>query len=209
MVGPKPGRAAAKRSNNLWLVLMSVGVVAAALSGPLLIAYDRPEPADAIVVIGGDHKPERMWWAANLYRKGYAPAIIISGGTVVYEGDEWVTEAKMMLRYARIWGVPDDAIVLEEASSSTLENALYCRQICEERGWRSILLVTSPYQSRRARRTFRQVFGPDTAVSVQPALQGYYRLFWWCYPDHVFVVLYEYQHRLRGLWMAIAAVLGA
>jgi len=208
MIDWNDGHGAAKCSGNIWLTLMGVGVVVAALSGPLLIAYDRAEPADAIVVIGGDHKPERVWWAANLYREGYAPRIIISGGTVVYEGDEWITEAKMMLRYARIWGVPDDAAVLEEASSSTLENALYCREICVERGWRSILLVTSPYQSRRARRTFRQVLGPDIRVSVQPALQGYYRLFWWCYPDHIFVVLYEYQHRVRDLWGAIATVLG-
>jgi len=202
-------RTEGKRTGKVWFVLMGVGVVAAALSGPLLIAWDRPEPVDVIVVIGGDHKPERVWWAVDLYKRGFAPVIIISGGTTVFEGDEWLTEAEMMRRYARIWGVPDEAIILEETSSSTVENAQFCREICARRGYRSILLVASPYQSRRARRTFREVYGSNVSVLVQPALQGFFKLFWWRYPDHVFVVLYEYQHRVRDLWLSIAGILGA
>ena len=189
-------------------MLVGAGLVAMALSGPLLIAWDRPAPADAIVVIGGDHKPERVWWAVDLYNRGYAPVLILSGGTVVFEGDEWITEAEMMRRYARIWGVPDEAVILEERSSSTIENAQFCQEICSSHGYHSILLVTSPYHSRRARRTFREVLGSSTTVLVQPALQGFFKVFWWRYPDHVFVVLYEYQHRLRDLWMAIVGCLG-
>jgi uncharacterized SAM-binding protein YcdF (DUF218 family) len=197
-------RAGARRPRKAWYVLIGIGVVAAALSGPLLIARDRPEPADAIVVIGGDHKPERVWWAVELYKRGYAPVFIISGGTTVFEGDEWMTEAEMMRGYARIWGIPDEAIILEENSSSTVENARFCQEICTSRGYHSILLVTSPYHSRRARRTFREVFGGGVKVLVQPALQGFYKLFWWRYPEHVLVVLYEYQHRLHDLWLTIA-----
>ena len=77
--------------------------IGSVLVGTLLVAWDRPVPADAIVVIGGDHKPERVWWAVNLYNRGFAPELVISGGTVVFEGDEWMTEAEMMRRYARIW----------------------------------------------------------------------------------------------------------
>ncbi|MCJ7738537.1 MAG: YdcF family protein [Anaerolineae bacterium] len=197
-----------RRSRNMWLMLVGAGLVAMALSGPLLIAWDRPAPADAIVVVGGDHKPERVWWAVDLYNRGYAPVLILSGGTVVFEGDEWITEAEMMRRYARIWGVPDEAVILEERSSSTIENAQFCQEICSSHGYHSILLVTSPYHSRRARRTFREVFGSSTRVLVQPALQGFFKVFWWRYPDHVLVVLYEYQHRLRDLWMAIVGFLG-
>ena len=197
-----------RRSRNMWLMLVGAGLVAAALSGPLLIAWDRPAPADAIVVIGGDHKPERVWWAVDLYNRGYAPVLILSGGTVVFEGDEWITEAEMMRRYARIWGAPDEAVILEARSSSTIENAQFCQEICSSHGYHSILLVTSPYHSRRAGRTFREVFGSSTRVLVQPALQGFFKVFWWRYPDHVFVVLYEYQHRLRDLWMAIVGFLG-
>jgi len=192
---------------NIRLILLGTGLVAGVLSGPSLIAWDRPAVADAIVVIGGDHKPERVWWTVDLYKRGYAPVLIISGGTVVFEGDEWITEAEMMRRYARIWGVPDEAIILEERSQSTVENAQFCQEICSSRGYQTILLVTSPYHSRRARRTFRDELGTGTTVLVQPALQGFFKLFWWRYPDHVLVVLYEYQHRLRELWTGIVGLM--
>jgi hypothetical protein len=45
------------------------------------VVRDELHPADASVVIGGDHKPERMRQAAQLYRQGYAPLIIVSTGT--------------------------------------------------------------------------------------------------------------------------------
>jgi len=103
----------------------------------------------------------------------------------------------MMRRYALRFGLPAEVMIVEALSSSTLENARQTQTICEERGCRSILLVTSPYQSRRARRVFRDVLGPQVRVVAQPALQGALKLHWWRYPDHVLVVVYEYQHRVR------------
>ena len=76
-----------------------VGLLTAAIVLPnLLVVKDELSYADAIVVIGGAHKPARMQHAAELYRQGYAPVIIISAGTLVREGDEWMVEAEVMRR---------------------------------------------------------------------------------------------------------------
>jgi uncharacterized SAM-binding protein YcdF (DUF218 family) len=164
---------------------------------------DDIQTADAIVVIGGDHKPERVERAVELYWQAYAPIVIISAGTIVLEGDEFVPEAEVMRRQALALGLPEEVMVLETRSFSTLENAYYSKQICQEHGLDSILLVTSAYHSRRARRIFRDALEPEISVSVQPASQDCCELCWWLHLDQVYVVLYEYKNWIQ-YWFARA-----
>jgi uncharacterized SAM-binding protein YcdF (DUF218 family) len=173
------------------------------LSGPFLKVQDDIQTADAIVVIGGDHKPERVERAVELYRQAYAQVVIISAGTIVLEGDEFVPEAEVMRRQALALGLPEKAMVLETHSFSTFENAYYSKQICREHGLDSILLVTSAHHSRRARRIFRDTFEPGISVSVQPASQDCCELCWWLHPDRVYVVLHEYKNWMQ-YWLAHA-----
>jgi uncharacterized SAM-binding protein YcdF (DUF218 family) len=188
-----------KPSQNRLLLGLTVGAVLALIwaAGPFLVVQDTLYPADAIVVIGGDHKPERMRQAAELYRQGYAPLVIISAGTIVLEGGQHIPEAQVMYRQARELGLPEDVMVLEQASKSTYGNALYTKAICQARGIESILLVTSAYHSRRARRLFRSVYTPDISVSVQPAAPGQCALCWPFYSDQAQVVAYEYWNWIQ------------
>src|SRR5687767_693921 len=80
--------------------------------------------ADAIVVFGArayaDGRPsdalaDRTLTAVELYRKGLAARLIFSGGP----GDGEVTEAQAMRLLALRHGVPDDAIVLDDAGLNT------------------------------------------------------------------------------------------
>jgi uncharacterized SAM-binding protein YcdF (DUF218 family) len=160
----------------------------------LLVVQDELGYADAIVVIGGDHKPARMQHAAELYRQGYAPVIVISAGTVVREGDEWMVEAEVMRRQALQLGLPEATLVIEDRSLSTLQNARYSGQLCEELDIESILLVTSAYHSSRARHIFRQELAGKITVVAQPAPRGHHALLWWLYPDQIYTVLYEYKN---------------
>jgi uncharacterized SAM-binding protein YcdF (DUF218 family) len=187
---------------RLCLVLTTGALLALLLAaGPFLVVRDQLQPAGAIVVIGGDHKPERMRQAGALFRQGYAPLVIISAGTIVLEGGERAPEARVMLGQARELGLPEDALNLEQASRSTYENAIYTKAVCQSRGIRSILLVTSAYHSRRARRIFNEVFAPDIAVSAQPAPAGICALCWPLYPDQARVVAYEYWNWIQ-YWLA-------
>ena len=47
--------------------------------GEFLIRNDRPEAADLVVVLGGDFWGNRVLTGAELIKKGYASAALISG----------------------------------------------------------------------------------------------------------------------------------
>jgi uncharacterized SAM-binding protein YcdF (DUF218 family) len=177
------------------------------LSRPLLISTDIAQASDAIIVIGGDHKPERVRRAVELYQMGYAPRVIISGGTIVFEGNEELAEAELMRRQALSMGLPEATITIEARSKSTFENAFYSKQICRENGLQSILLVTSAFHSKRAKTIFQDVMAPDIAVRVQPALEpcqvcGLFD------PSDIYVVFYEYQNWIR-YWFEQNGYVGA
>ncbi len=179
--------------SHVRILFVVLALTALILAGQPLITKDAARPADIIVVIGGDHKPERIARAAELYRAGYAPRVLLSAGTVVKEGDQWMPEAQVMLHQAIQAGIPQDAILLEQESQSTVENARFSKPILQENQFRSILLVTSPYQSARARRVFSDTFGGDIIIISQPALGNqFYSLCWWFQTDQQGVVLSEY-----------------
>jgi uncharacterized SAM-binding protein YcdF (DUF218 family) len=180
-----------------FLRLLLAFLLLVILAAPLLIVDDGLQQSDAIVVIGGDHKPERMERAAELYRQGYAPVVILSAGTEVMEGGERLAEAEVMRRQALATGLPESVLLLEDEPLSTFQNAYYTRSLCEEHGFRSIQLVTSPFQSSRARQIFGDVMGSVIQVSVQPARQALPALLWWLDPDQIPVVLYEYYSWAR------------
>jgi len=170
------------------------------LSGPFLVIAEEAQPADAIVVIGGDHKPERVRRAVELDHQGLAPVVIVSGGTVVQEGDEWLPEAELMQRLALGMGLEQEAMILETRSLTTAQNAAFAEEICRAEGITSVLLVTSAYHSRRARRVFRDEMEPDISVTVQPAAQDFCPLCWVFYPSEATVILYEYWN-WAGYWL--------
>ena len=184
-----------------WPAIYLAGLLAVVIVLPnLLVVQYALGHADAIVVIGGDHKPARIQHAAELYRQGYAPVIVISAGTVVREGDEWMAEAEVMRRQALQLGLSEATLVIEDRSLSTLQNAQYAGQLCEERGIESILLVTSAYHSSRARHIFRQELAGKVTVMAQPAPRGHHALLWWLHPGQVYTVLYEYKNWIE-VWL--------
>lgn len=177
------------------------------LSGPLLILQDVAQPSDAIIVIGGDHKPERIRRAVELYQMGFAPRVIISAGTIVLEGNAQLPEAELMRRQSLSMGLPETAIIVEAQSQSTFENAFYSKRICREYGIRSILLVTSALHSKRAKRIFQSVMEPEITVKVQPALSESCPACSLFDPSQIYVVLYEYQNWIR-YWFDTSSIAG-
>src|SRR5258707_1940940 len=81
-------------------------------------------------------------------------------------------------------GVPEEKIeIVPETVSSTRDEAARVREYAAGRGLRSILVVTSAYQVRRARWTFAQIFaGGGVSISfssVPPGDQTPRPLTWW------------------------------
>lgn len=178
-------------------IVLGLIVLCGWLGGSLLVRGDAIQPADAIVVIGGDHKPERVARAVELYQQGYAPVVIISAGTLVAEGQEVLAEAKVMERQAVALGLPKSVIILEDQSQSTFQNAYFTSILCQEGGYNSIILVTSTFHSRRAGQIFREVYGEAVSIFVQPAPPNACAICWPLQPHQWDVVAYEYYNWAR------------
>jgi uncharacterized SAM-binding protein YcdF (DUF218 family) len=131
------------------VVLFLLGV------GHWLDVTDPLAKADAIVAISGD-TGARAGSAIALWKQGYAPVLIFSGGS---SDPDSVASAELMKRTAVAEGVPSNAIVVEGASATTEENAENVADLMKRRGLRSAILVTSPYHQRRAAMLFEREFG--------------------------------------------------
>ncbi len=134
-------------------------------AGEYLYKKDQIKPADVIVVLGGE-QTERVKFSSKLFKEGWArkDRVIMSGGPVVWK----FTLAYLMKEHAKYLGVPARAIILEEKSESTEENAKYVKEILLKRGYKSIILVTSPYHSKRSYIIFQKVMGDEIEIISVP-----------------------------------------
>lgn len=157
-----------------WLAAWSLPVTANWISAAVSAGYPpldavalRALPkAPAIVLLGGGVNPataerpmpdlgsgaDRIWQAAKLYHAGRAPLIVASGGS-----DPRVnvtSEAVAMKALLLDLGVPASAIVLEETSRNTRENARDVAQLLKARNVDRVLLVTSASHMARSRTHF-------------------------------------------------------
>ena len=137
------------------LTILGAGALFIFGVGYYLSPQDELTSADAIVVISGGETRARVREASRLYREGYAPKVVYSGAARA--GD--VSNALSMSRWAAEDGVPAEAGILEEKSETTRENAERVAQVVAEQGFKSIILVTSPYHQRRARGEFERALG--------------------------------------------------
>jgi uncharacterized SAM-binding protein YcdF (DUF218 family) len=155
-----------------WLYAWSTPVVSHAVRASLegAFANDPAEAlpsADAIVLLGGGVDPmppdwpyadlndgaDRVWHAARAYHAGRAPVVVVSGGRVAGREDR-VSEAEAMRDLLVDLGVPADAIVLEDRSRTTRENAVFVAEELQRLGAGDVLLVTSALHMRRALASF-------------------------------------------------------
>lgn len=126
--------------------------------------------ADVIVVLGGATEPalaprsevelnaavDRLSHAANLYKKGIAPAILLSGGDIDFLSLSETSPAEDMAQVMKMLGVSDDALWLQGKSQNTYEDALYSCKMIKEKGAKTVVLVTSAIHMRRAVAVFKK-----------------------------------------------------
>lgn len=167
-------------------------------AGEYLVQNDEMKPADVIVVLAGE-ETERVEHGVRLFREEWSKKdrIVMAGGPVVWKYS-W---ASLMREHAVALGVPAGRIVLEDRSRSTEEDALFTRDILRQSGYRSIILVTSPYHSKRAAIIFRKVFGKDIRVISAPVADSWFSpQDWWKRRRDRATVLNEYS---KFLWLLL------
>jgi uncharacterized SAM-binding protein YcdF (DUF218 family) len=93
-----------------------------------------PAPADVIVALGTNDLRVAEH-AADLYRRGYGPLLVCTGG-VAHQDDLLATswakaEAEMFADVAVRSGVPCDRILLETRATNTAENLVFTPELLE------------------------------------------------------------------------------
>ena len=112
--------------------------------------------ADVIVVMGGAWL-ERPQPAAELFKQGEAPKVLISGS-----GD-----GELNRQCLEEDGVSASAIQLETNSCSTRENATFSIPLLRQMGAHHVIIVTTWYHSRRALMCFEH-YAPDITFYSRP-----------------------------------------
>lgn len=132
---------------------------------------------DAIVAVSGGDTSARADEAIMLYQAGWAPKLIFSGAAADSSGP---SNAEAMARRALNAGVPNSAIITEELSRTTAENALNTSKFIADQSIERIILVTSAYHQRRASLEFAAILGPSVMIVNHPvATDKQWVGFWW------------------------------
>jgi uncharacterized SAM-binding protein YcdF (DUF218 family) len=149
---------------RLFARLVIAGLIAAVAIGGYA-AYriwdqgnrDERTRADAIVVMGAaqyDGRPSpvfaaRLDLAIDLFHDGVAPRLIVTGGK--REGDR-TTEAASARGYAIEHGVPEEAILSEDTSRTTLQSIRRVAALMRGQGIGSAVFVSDPSHMLRVLR---------------------------------------------------------
>lgn len=137
------------------------------------------QPAGAIVVISGGDTEARTAEAVRLYHDGWAPLLVVSGAAADKSGR---SNAAAMRSQAVQAGVPAEAIIMDEKSETTKQNAAEVSAVLGARQVRDIILVTSGYHMRRAQLEFAAQL-PGVKVRAHPvASDKHWGPMWWATP---------------------------
>jgi len=113
-------------------------------------------------------------YAAELYLKGFANTVIISGGSGKLTKDVFTkSEAEVFADIIIAAGVPSEDIILESASTNTGENVRFTYELLQatDRMFSSFILVQKPYMERRTFATFEKQWplaGTEIQVTSPP-----------------------------------------
>ena len=168
--------ARAKQAVRIARRILTIGVVTVfclwLISAAAVLVWssrDEARPAQAIVVLGAAQyagKPSpvlraRLDHALDLWNRHLASLLILTGGTG--SGDT-TSEAAVGRSYAQKHGVPDSAILVENAGRTTSESMRAVAGMLEVRGLQSALLVSDPFHMLRLRILARRFgFTPYTS----------------------------------------------
>jgi len=109
-----------------------------------------------------------------------------------------------MKDHAEFLAVPAGKILIEDKSRSTEEDAIYTKELLQKNHIASIILVTSPYHSRRASIIFERVLGKDISIINAPADNSWFEISeWWKRRRERAMVLNEFS---KYIWLWIFGV---
>jgi uncharacterized SAM-binding protein YcdF (DUF218 family) len=169
---PAPLRRRRSPWGELWrwgVTLVGFCVAALVVAGLVLVVAiyrqartDQARPAEAIVVLGtaqyngwpGPVFRARLDRAIELWRAGYAPVLVVTGGKMPGDG---YTEAEAAWAYLTDAGVPAEVILTENAASDTWESMQGVAALMRPAGIDEVIVVSDGFHLFRSRMMARDV----------------------------------------------------
>jgi len=208
------GRPFTRKAYFRWGLFFALGIwvaltvyhepILSRIGGFLVVSHELRE-SDLIVCLSG-HAVERSLAAADIYREGLAPRIFVAreippdGYDVLErEGIRILETVDVATRILAGRGVPTAAVIVsKDPSRSTESEAAMVRALVQERGWDSVIVVTSPSHTRRAWWMFRHAMEKEgVRIQVTPSTYSGFRAEdWWKTRRYVREVIVEYQKLL-------------
>lgn len=148
-----------KKKIILTLILVVITIIIYVIFNAISICnYAREsetQESDVAIVLGAavygeDVSPvfrERINHSVWLYENGFVDKIIMTGG---YSKGNTLSDSYIAKQYAISCGVDERDILIEELSTITQENLKYAKEIMEENGFETALLVSDPLHMKRA-----------------------------------------------------------
>ncbi len=171
--------------------------------GRFLILEQTARKADVIVVLNG-RDTERSLAAVDLYNNGYAKLIVVARGEKESGYDEfWKRVGRgfdrriFFQRAVEAMGIPENSFgLIGDGVTSTYDEANVTRDFLKKTGYKSILLVTSKWHSKRAYLTFQSVLNKKENGIKITIISSKYDNFdpeaWWKKEEDAESVLREY-----------------
>jgi uncharacterized SAM-binding protein YcdF (DUF218 family) len=187
----RTGRRKARKTGRRMLRRMAAGFAVCIAMAMLYVAVvcgiilhtsetAKPVPSDCIIVLGAavwNDRPspalrERLDTAIEMYRDGMAKRIIVTGGVSPGQSKE-LSEAAMSRQYLLEQGIPEKAILLEDQSTSTIQNLVNSKQMMKEQGYDQAIIVTHGFHTYRAKLMAEQVGIQASYAPVQKSVLNF------------------------------------
>jgi len=168
-------------SYALWLPLIGQFLF---VSDPLIVS-------DAVLPLAGAR--ERPPYAAQIFTDGFSGHFLITFLPLDNRRSrKWYVED--IKRIAIENNVPKEKILFVQGrATTTFEEAENVREFILNKGWTSLIVLTSDYHSRRSKFIFNRVFqNSDIDISIQIAASGYQPERWWQTPEGRRLTFSEY-----------------
>jgi uncharacterized SAM-binding protein YcdF (DUF218 family) len=148
--------------------VVGVGLILVGITGWPIYSNAREDSlrkADAIVVLGGEHDG-REQYGLQLLRDGLAPVLLMS--------DPYPPSDAAMQRACRTRIENAEVLCKRPDETTTRGEAILTRQLAEERGWKTLIIVSWRYHLPRARLIFKKCFSDAPGALIMRSVPRRY-----------------------------------
>lgn len=223
LINPKVRRKQqSRRAKLIFLIILALAIIQLiasrqsilkALGEYLIFQQAAPQQADVIVILANwEDTIIRVRAGADLYKgelakKIFVPRMEQMGGLEEIKklGINIPENRDLVITLLQGLGVPLYAIETSaQEVTNTWDEAQEVSNLVEQKGYKSILLVTSKYHSRRAYLIFKDALkGKATVISVPSPYDASEPESWWKRNEDVKKVIMEYPKLLVYYWRKV------